>query len=55
MNCLTLEPRLETIGVITHVHLGHGPSTFHLADPPHYHAVCASCGAVVEVRFGSRG
>src|SRR5262245_60574090 len=44
----TLE-RLETIGVITHVHLGHGPSTFHLADPPHHHAVCASCGAVVEV------
>ncbi|HET8621091.1 MAG TPA: Fur family transcriptional regulator [Acidimicrobiales bacterium] len=44
----TLE-RLEQVGVITHVHLGHGPSTFHLADRPHHHAVCASCGAVVEV------
>ena len=44
----TLE-RLEQMGVITHVHLGHGPSTFHLAARPHHHAVCASCGAVVEV------
>jgi Fur family ferric uptake transcriptional regulator len=48
----TLE-RLEQIGVITHVHLGHGPSTFHLADPPHHHAVCASCGAVVEVPWNA--
>lgn len=41
--------RLEAAGVITHVHLGHGPSTFHLNDRPHHHAVCSSCGAVVEV------
>lgn len=41
--------RLEELGVVTHVHLGHGPSTFHLDDRPHHHAVCASCGAVVEV------
>jgi Fur family ferric uptake transcriptional regulator len=41
--------RLEELGVITHVHLGHGPSTFHLEDRPHHHAVCSSCGAVVEV------
>ena len=41
--------RLEEVGVITHVHLGHGPSTFHLNDRPHHHAVCSSCGAVVEV------
>jgi Fur family transcriptional regulator, ferric uptake regulator len=44
----TLE-RLQEVGVVTHVHLGHGPSTFHLADPPHHHAVCSRCGAVVEV------
>lgn len=41
--------RLQEVGVVTHVHLGHGPSTFHLADPPHHHAVCSECGAVVEV------
>jgi Fur family ferric uptake transcriptional regulator len=41
--------RLEAAGVITHVHLGHGPSTFHLNERPHHHAVCSSCGAVVEV------
>jgi Fur family transcriptional regulator, ferric uptake regulator len=41
--------RLEVAGVITHVHLGHGPSTIHLNDRPHHHAVCSSCGAVVEV------
>jgi Fur family ferric uptake transcriptional regulator len=46
----TLE-RLEEVGVVTHVHLGHGPSTFHVADPPHHHAVCVSCGSVVEVPF----
>jgi Fur family ferric uptake transcriptional regulator len=41
--------RLEELGVVTHVHLGHGPSTFHLNDRPHHHAVCSSCGSVVEV------
>jgi Fur family ferric uptake transcriptional regulator len=41
--------RLEELGVVSHVHLGHGPSTFHVDDRPHHHAVCASCGAVVEV------
>jgi Fur family ferric uptake transcriptional regulator len=41
--------RLGELGVVTHVHMGHGPSTFHLNDRPHHHAVCSSCGAVVEV------
>jgi Fur family transcriptional regulator, ferric uptake regulator len=45
--------RLEEVGVLTHVHLGHGPSTFHLNDRPHHHAVCSSCGAVVEVPLGA--
>lgn len=44
----TLE-RLQQLGVVTHVHLGHGPSTFHLEDRPHHHAVCSTCGTVVEV------
>jgi Fur family transcriptional regulator, ferric uptake regulator len=46
----TLE-RLQELGVLSHVHLGHGPTTFHIVDRPHHHAVCSSCGAVVEVPF----
>ena len=44
--------RLQELGVVRHVHLGHGPSTYHLDgddSEPHHHAVCSSCGAVVEV------
>ena len=44
--------RLQELGVVRHVHLGHGPSTYHLDGgdaEPHHHAVCSSCGAVVEV------
>jgi Fur family transcriptional regulator, ferric uptake regulator len=40
---------LESLGVATHVHLGHGPSTFHLASERHHHAACDACGAVVEL------
>ena len=40
---------LEDLGVLTHVHLGHGPSSYHLAAAPHHHAVCESCGAVLEL------
>jgi Fur family transcriptional regulator, ferric uptake regulator len=40
---------LEEIGVVDHVHLGHGRAVYHLADEPHQHLVCEECGAVVEV------
>jgi Fur family transcriptional regulator, ferric uptake regulator len=40
---------LEELGVVTHVHLGHGPSTFHLAGQGHRHLVCQTCDAVIEV------
>jgi Fur family ferric uptake transcriptional regulator len=40
---------LEELDVVTHVHLGHGPSTFHLAHQAHRHLVCQSCQAVIEV------
>lgn len=40
---------LEDLGLVTHVHLDHGPSTFHLADPSHRHLACERCGSVVEV------
>lgn len=44
----TLEA-LERLGVVEHVHLGHGRAVYHLRDHPHHHLVCESCGAVVEV------
>lgn len=40
---------LEEIGVVTHVHLGHGPSTYHLTSETHRHLVCRSCNQTVEV------
>jgi Fe2+ or Zn2+ uptake regulation protein len=40
---------LEELGVIEHVHLGHGPSTYHLVSNPHQHLVCQDCGSVIEV------
>ncbi len=40
---------LEELGVVVHVHLGHGRAVYHLADDPHQHLVCDVCGAVTEV------
>jgi Fe2+ or Zn2+ uptake regulation protein len=40
---------LEQLGVISHVHLGHGRSTYHLCSDLHHHAVCNGCGAVTEL------
>jgi Fur family transcriptional regulator, ferric uptake regulator len=45
--------RLERNGLVNHTHLGHGPSTFHLTDRPHHHAVCRRCSAVVELPPGA--
>lgn len=36
-------------GVVAHVHLGHGPAQYHLADEEHAHLVCNACGAIVEL------
>ncbi len=35
--------------VVDHVHLGHGPAQYHLAEDHHAHLVCSGCGAVAEV------
>ncbi len=43
----TLES-LEQMGIVDHVHLGHGRAVYHLADDPHQHLVCEQCGAVTE-------
>ncbi len=40
---------LEDLGLAYHVHLGHGPATWHLASDSHHHFVCQDCGTVVEV------
>jgi Fur family transcriptional regulator, ferric uptake regulator len=40
---------LAQLGVVTHVHVGHGPAVYHLADERHIHLVCHTCGTVVEV------
>lgn len=40
---------LARLGIVTHVHLGHGPAEFHLAGDEHAHLVCEECGVVVEI------
>ncbi|MEJ7585389.1 MAG: Fur family transcriptional regulator [Acidimicrobiales bacterium] len=40
---------LERLGVVEHVHLGHGPSMYHLSDRQHVHLLCRRCGQVIEV------
>jgi Fur family ferric uptake transcriptional regulator len=39
---------LEHLGVISHSHLGHGPSSYLLASHAHAHFICADCGAMNE-------
>lgn len=41
---------LSRLGVVQHVHVGHGTTTYHLAtEAPHLHAQCEGCGAVVDL------
>lgn len=40
---------LQQLGVIDHVHLGHGRAVYHLADETHQHLMCEVCGEVTEV------
>jgi Fur family ferric uptake transcriptional regulator len=39
---------LQELGIVVHSHLGHGPSTYHLAATAHGHLVCAECHDVIE-------
>lgn len=40
----------EELGVLHHVHLGHGPGIYHLTDrSDHHHLMCQDCGEVVDV------
>jgi Fe2+ or Zn2+ uptake regulation protein len=41
---------LTGLGVVQHVHLGHGATAYHLAtDEGHLHAQCRACGAVIDL------
>ena len=40
---------LEQMGLVAHVHLGHGPAAFHLTTHRHAHVVCDRCGALEVV------
>jgi Fe2+ or Zn2+ uptake regulation protein len=41
---------LADLGVVQHVHLGHGATTYHLAGSDrHLHAQCRICGAVLDL------
>ncbi len=44
----TLEA-LERLDVVEHIHLGHGPSQYHLADRRHVHLMCRDCAQVIEL------
>lgn len=41
--------RLEELGVVDHVHLGHGRAIYHLKSDDHQHLVCERCERVEEV------
>lgn len=40
---------LEDLGIVDHVHLGHGRAIYHLADDDHQHLVCEACESVEEI------
>jgi Fe2+ or Zn2+ uptake regulation protein len=40
---------LTELEVVDHVHLGHGPAVYHLAEDAHHHLVCDRCGAIIEL------
>lgn len=40
---------LTSLGIVTHVHVGHGGTAYHLDDQTHLHAQCQGCGQVVDV------
>lgn len=43
--------RLAELGIVDHVHIGHGAAVYHLTDAEHrhHHLVCDGCGRVIEV------
>ncbi len=40
---------LTGAGILVDVRMGRGPAAYHFAGDAHHHAVCAGCGAVIEL------
>ena len=41
---------LESLGMVEHVHLGHGPGAYHVGpSTEHHHLVCDRCGRTFDV------
>jgi Fe2+ or Zn2+ uptake regulation protein len=40
---------LTELGIVDHVHFGHGRAVYHRTDEAHQHLVCEECGAVEEL------
>jgi Fur family ferric uptake transcriptional regulator len=40
---------LSALGIVSHVHVGHGATSYHLADRSHVHGHCRTCGTVVDL------
>jgi Fe2+ or Zn2+ uptake regulation protein len=40
---------LTELGIVDHVHFGHGRAVYHLTDEAHQHLVCEKCGVVEEL------
>jgi Fe2+ or Zn2+ uptake regulation protein len=40
---------LTDLGIVDHVHFGHGRAVYHLTDEAHQHLVCEQCGDVEEL------
>lgn len=38
----------ESVGLVRHAHLGHGPASYRPAEDDHIHIVCHNCGRVLE-------
>ncbi|CCM61864.1 MAG: transcriptional repressor [Candidatus Microthrix parvicella] len=43
---------LSDLGLVQHVHLGHGPAVYHLAEHHHGHVQCSECGRVFGLDHG---
>jgi Fe2+ or Zn2+ uptake regulation protein len=46
---------LTELGIVDHVHFGHGRAVYHLTDEAHQHLVCEQCGAVEELPVSRLG
>jgi Fur family ferric uptake transcriptional regulator len=41
--------RLEDAGVLEHIHIGRGPTIYHLRHHEHGHLVCHQCGTIIDI------